>query len=112
MHFDSPRIVAKAFALVDTRLRTISSLQDIIVQVYEDGPSADIRTKMESYGWTIKVIKQVEEWDCDGSLGDFEDDNYLYDNDNYDSDFFGEERWTENTKATSFLSSLSLCKKN
>ena len=83
---DSPRIVTKALALVDVRLRTMSSLQEIIVQVYEDGPSGDIKTKMESYGWTISMIEQVEEWDYDGSLGEFEDYGYLHDNDDYDRD--------------------------
>lgn len=57
----SPRIVAKALALVDARLRIISSIQEIIVQVYEDDPSGDIKTKMERFGWAINVIEQVEE---------------------------------------------------
>jgi hypothetical protein len=47
---DSPRIVAKALALVDARFRAISSLQEIIVELYEDSISADTRTKMESHG--------------------------------------------------------------
>jgi hypothetical protein len=64
-------------------LRAISSLQEIIVEVYEDGPSADIRMKMESHGWTINVIEQVEEWDRDRSFSDFDDDDYRYD---YDCD--------------------------
>lgn len=45
--FDSPNIYVEAFAMVDARLKKISSLQDIIVGVYEEGPSSDIRKKMK-----------------------------------------------------------------
>jgi hypothetical protein len=66
--------------LVNTRFRAISSLQDIIVEVYEDGPSNYIRRKMEIQGWTIRTTKYVEEWGSDRSRGDFEYDwDYDYD---------------------------------
>lgn len=89
--FDSPKICAKALALVDARFRAISSLEEIIVEVYEEGPSREIRRKMESHGWTISVVEPVEEaeWNCDRSWDDFEDDQYLsddYDEDEYDID--------------------------
>jgi hypothetical protein len=88
---DSPKIVTEALTLVNTRFRAISSLQDIIVEVYEDGPSDDIRRKMENHGWTISTTEYVEEWGSDRSFGDFEDDSdhyYGYDDDNdaYDID--------------------------
>jgi len=87
---DNPKIVTEALTLVNTRFRAISSLQDIIVEVYEDGPSY-IRKKMENHGWTVSTTEYVEEWDLDRSFGDFEeeddDDDDAYDIDN-DSDFW------------------------
>ena len=47
----SPNLVVEALALVDAGFRTISSLQKIIVEVYNDELSVDIRRKMEIYGW-------------------------------------------------------------
>jgi hypothetical protein len=85
--FVNPRIVAKALALVDAQFRAISSVQEIIVEVYDDGPSSDTRRKMESQGWTITAVERVEELDCDRSLDDFEDDDDEYDIDD-DSDYW------------------------
>jgi hypothetical protein len=89
--FDSPTICAKALALVAAHFKKISSLQIIIVEVYEEGPSLDIRSKMESHGWILSVVEPVEEevWDNDRSWDDFEDDEALYDDyddDDYDID--------------------------
>lgn len=53
--FDEHPIVVEALALIDTRLRAITSLQQTIVEVYNDGPSAALGRVMESYGWTIFV---------------------------------------------------------
>jgi hypothetical protein len=89
---DNPKIVTEALKLVDTRFRAISSLQEIIVGVYEDGPSGYIRKKMESYGWTISTTEYVEEWGTERSFSDIEDDwdhDYGYDDlgdDDYDID--------------------------
>jgi hypothetical protein len=87
---DNPKIVTDALKLVNTCFRAISSLQEIIVEVYEDGPSGYIRRKMESYGWTVGATEYVEEWGTDRSLGDTEDDwdhDYGYDDDDdYDID--------------------------
>ena len=58
---DHPTIVTEALELVDTRFRAISSLQEITVEVYEDGPSDYIRRKMESHGWTINAIEHVDD---------------------------------------------------
>jgi hypothetical protein len=46
---------------------------------------------MESHGWILKVVEpvEVEEWDVDRSWDDFEDDEYLHnddDDDDYDID--------------------------
>ena len=53
---DSP-IVAEALGLLNTHLRNIHSLKEIVInfEVYpEQDPSGDL-TKMHDYGWTIKV---------------------------------------------------------
>lgn len=88
---DNPKIVVEALALVDTHFRAISSLQEIIVEAYEDGPSDHIRREMQSLGWTISTTEFVEESGFDRSLSDIEDDDYLDDDhdsgsDDYDID--------------------------
>ncbi|KAJ5138967.1 uncharacterized protein N7515_003815 [Penicillium bovifimosum] len=57
--FDS-KVCDKALGLVAAHFRTIASLQKIVVEVYEEGPSLDIRKKMESLGWILEVVKPVE----------------------------------------------------
>jgi hypothetical protein len=57
--------------------------------MYEERSSAHIRRTMENYGWTIKVIEQVEESGSDISFSDIEGDDYHYDydgSDDYDID--------------------------
>lgn len=83
---DYPKIVDEGLALVDARFRAISSLQEIIVEVYEDGPSDHIRREMKNHGWTNSVIEYVEESDFDRSFSDIEDDDYRY----YDDDSGGD----------------------
>jgi len=90
---DNPKVVTEALKLVNTHFRAISSLQEIIVEVYKDGPSDHIRRKIESHGWTISITEYVEEEDFDRSFSDFEYDDYGYDsggddddNDTYDID--------------------------
>ncbi|KAL3476029.1 hypothetical protein BJX99DRAFT_270834 [Aspergillus californicus] len=90
--FDNPSITAKAFRLVDARFRAISSLDKIIVEVFEDEPTFETRITMENQGWTVHVVERVEQWDSGSSFGCYEDwdDNYGYydyDIDN-DSDFW------------------------
>lgn len=88
---DNPKVVIEALKLVNTHFRAISSLQEVIVEVYEDGPSDHIRRKMESHGWTISIAEYVEE-DSDRNFSDFGNDDYGYhrsrddDDDNYDFD--------------------------
>ena len=82
---DYPKIVTEALELVNTRFRAISSLQDIVVEVYEDGPSYYVRRKMEGHGWTVSATEYVEELGSDKSFGDFEDDwDHDYDYGGYD----------------------------
>ena len=45
---DSPRITAQTIALVDARFR---SIQEIIIEVYEDGPNDHIRWQMKNHAW-------------------------------------------------------------
>ncbi|KAF2802378.1 uncharacterized protein BDZ99DRAFT_202143 [Mytilinidion resinicola] len=87
----SPSIVVETFALVDSRLRAIPSLQEIIVEVYEKDASAYVRREMESHGWTISVKEneELEEWYSDRSFSDMhgDDDHSSYDGgDDYDID--------------------------
>jgi hypothetical protein len=87
---DNPKIVTEALTLVNTHFRAISSLQDIIVEVYDDGPSGYIRRTMEDHGWTVSTTEYVEEWGSYRSFGDFEDDwdhDYGYDDDADDDDY-------------------------
>lgn len=88
--FDSPKICAKALALVDARFRKISSLQVVVIEVYGEGPSSDIRRKMESQGWKLNGVEpaEEEEWDIGRFWDDIEDEDYLfddYDDDEYDN---------------------------
>ena len=84
---DSPKIVSEALKLVNTRFRAISSLQEIIVEVYEHGPSGHIRREMESHGWIINTTEDMEEEEFDRSYSDFEYDDYGYEDDNLDDDY-------------------------
>ncbi|KAF4763040.1 hypothetical protein N7455_010837 [Penicillium solitum] len=77
---DSPNIYAKVLAMIDAHFREISSLQDIVVEVYEEGPSSEIRKKMKSHGWILNMVEEpVEEveWNSHTSWDNFEDDEYL-----------------------------------
>lgn len=92
---DNPKVVAEALKLVNTHFRAISSVQEIIVEAYEDSMSDDTPSIMESQGWTLNILQLAEEEDFErydsdfdygdygyGSAGDGDDDN----GDNYDID--------------------------
>ncbi|KAF2252374.1 hypothetical protein BU26DRAFT_517013 [Trematosphaeria pertusa] len=83
---DNFRVVGEALKLVNTRFRAISSLQEIIVEVYEDGPSDHMRREMKSHGWTISTTEYVEESGFDESFSDLEDYYSGYDDDGGDCD--------------------------
>jgi hypothetical protein len=92
---DHSKIAANAIALVNARFRTILSLRKIVVEVYEDGPSNQIRSAMESHGWTISARKKPEDsgsyrsfTDSDDVFDGYGDDyDYGYGNDDYDIDY-------------------------
>ncbi|KAF2108624.1 hypothetical protein BDV96DRAFT_605389 [Lophiotrema nucula] len=88
---DCPKVAAEAMALVNTRFKAISSLREIIVEVYEDGPSDHIRREMKNHGWTLNARENVEDSASDRSFGTSEDFCYRDDdesdyNDDYDID--------------------------
>jgi hypothetical protein len=58
------------------------TLQEIIVEVYEDGPSDHIQKEIKNHGWTISATKYVEESDY---IED--DDDYHYDHDSGGDDY-------------------------
>ncbi len=78
---DKPHIVAEALTLVDTHFRAITSLQQIIIEVYEDGPSAALRRVMESHGWILNVTEQADEIQFCGNEEDDDEDEDDYYND-------------------------------
>jgi hypothetical protein len=51
---DNPGAASEALALVDARFKAISSLKEIIVNVYDEPLSCDLREKMRGCGWTIE----------------------------------------------------------
>jgi hypothetical protein len=87
---DHHKVAAEALNLVNTHFRAISPLQEIILEVYEDGPSDHIRRMMKSHGWKISTTEYVEEEDR--GFSDFDYDDYGYgddsgnDYDDYDMD--------------------------
>jgi hypothetical protein len=69
---DSPRAAAP-LALVDARFKAISSLKEIIVNVYDEPLSCDLREKMRGCGWTIEAT----EWEESENVGSYnENDDY------------------------------------
>lgn len=86
---DNPKAAAEALELVNTHFRAISSLQEIIVKVYQDGPSDYLRKKMESHAWTISTTEHVEEEQSEEMFNDFEFDRYGSDadEDDYEDDY-------------------------
>ena len=84
-NLDHYEIAAEALRLVDIRFRAISSLQEIILEMYEEGPSDYFRKEMKAHGWTICTTEYVEEEEDWGrSFNDFDDDGYGYgDDDDY-----------------------------
>ncbi|KAI1747517.1 hypothetical protein F4782DRAFT_521003 [Xylaria castorea] len=95
-HLDNHKVTTEAFQLVDAHFRAISSLQEIILEVDEDGPSDNIRETMKSHGWILNTIEfEEEEEDWDQGLSDIDAYDYdhdhgeysdLDDNDDYDID--------------------------
>lgn len=88
------KLATEALHLVDTQLRAIPSLPEIILEVSEDAPSDHLRNNMESYGWILSKKVFMEEEYPDRGLSDYGSDDYhhgydygVYDgNDSYDDD--------------------------
>jgi hypothetical protein len=55
------KLTTEALELVDTSFRAISSLQEIIAEVWDDEPSENIKGRMRSHGWTISTQEYDEE---------------------------------------------------
>jgi len=85
---DNNIVANEALKTVDTHFRTIPSLKEIVLDVYEDGPSGYIRERMKSHGWTLRTIANVEEEDWGEDWRDMDDDDYDYD---YGYDDYGDE---------------------
>ncbi|KAK8016088.1 hypothetical protein PG993_014277 [Apiospora rasikravindrae] len=79
---EHPKVATEALKLVDTHFKSIPSLQDIIVEVYEFGPNDYIRRQMVRQGWTISTIEEEEDRESKGSWPDYDD----YDYDGYSDD--------------------------
>ena len=81
---DSSCILATASSIPSPDHDSTNPVLSIVVEVYDDGPSDDIRKKMESHGWTLSR--------ADMSFGDLDYDDYCWggdggdDHDDYDID--------------------------
>lgn len=83
---DHPNIIRQALTLMNARFRAISSLHEIVVEVYRDGPSDHIRKDMEMHGWTISANECVSECRFDDTSGYSEEDDYPSDSNSFDDD--------------------------
>ncbi len=86
---DHHKLATEALELVNTQFRAIPSIQEIILNVFEDGPSDCLRSIMKSYGWTIHTTEYEEEEDDDRWDNEFDYDDYDYEyesGDEYDID--------------------------
>ncbi|KAF7898377.1 hypothetical protein EAF00_004823 [Botryotinia globosa] len=91
---DNLNVVAEALGLVNSHFRAIPSLQNITVNLYEEGPGDYIRREMMNHGWTIKTTENtksdddpndVYQW-LDPPQDDDDDDDYSVDNYDIDND--------------------------
>jgi hypothetical protein len=74
---DNPNIVVQALAHVNAHFRAILSLQEIVVEIYEERPSAHTRKTMENLGWNLELQENSEEEGSERSFGDEGDVGYL-----------------------------------
>ena len=71
---DSPRVAAPP-ALIDARFKAISSLKEIIVNVYDKPISCNLREEMRGYRWIIE-----DTWEESESVGSSDgEDDYRWD---------------------------------
>ncbi|KAH8698224.1 hypothetical protein GQ44DRAFT_779141 [Phaeosphaeriaceae sp. PMI808] len=83
---DNFKVADQALKLVNDRFKAISSLREIIVEVYEDGPSDHIRSEMKDHGWTIIATEDIEQPNSGRSFDDSEVYGYSYDENDSDGD--------------------------
>lgn len=59
----TPLGVSRVFARIDQRIRSMMSLEQIIIQVERDGPLINrLRGAMEKVGWRIDVVSHGKGW--------------------------------------------------
>ena len=91
---DNVNSVRKVLELFDNHLRAFTSLQDINIEVYEDGLNDCVKAEMICRGWNISIKQKTEEYefreyssDYGGSIGwDRSDYDHSKDADEYDID--------------------------
>ncbi|KAF2475817.1 uncharacterized protein BDR25DRAFT_339807 [Lindgomyces ingoldianus] len=82
-------IAAEALNILNAHIRTIHSLEEIIInfeEYPEDDPSDDLTKKMHNIGWTVRVIRLPKRvWiSCDDRVEfDNEEDCNAYDNEQF-----------------------------
>ena len=94
--FDSPAVCDWVLTLVAAHFGAIESLQEVVLELFEDDPNLYTRRKMRSLGWKLKIMSPMDdEWDHYTSWDEPEDDYYFHDEDYlygedylYDNDYF------------------------
>ncbi|KAH7359749.1 hypothetical protein BKA66DRAFT_445259 [Pyrenochaeta sp. MPI-SDFR-AT-0127] len=85
---DNAKITAEVIALVNSHFRAITTLREVIVDVYEDSSNDEMRRSMKSHGWKLNTIARTEDVSSDPSFSDGDFDGLYYD-DNYDDSDYG-----------------------
>lgn len=77
---NNPAICERALELVATHFSAITSLQEIVVEVYVDMISLSTRDKMQSRGWKLKVVNPMdpEGEACLYAYDDYDEDDVCY----------------------------------
>ncbi|KPA37432.1 hypothetical protein FLAG1_09755 [Fusarium langsethiae] len=91
-NLDHFKVATEALYLVNTHFRAIPSLTEIVLEVYEDGPSDCLRRRMESHGWVLSKNAFVEEEHWDIGLSDVDSDDYGYGY-GYDNNSYGDDEY-------------------
>ncbi|KAK2022627.1 hypothetical protein LX32DRAFT_698534 [Colletotrichum zoysiae] len=90
-NLENLKVATEALALVNVHFKAILSVTEVILEVFEEGPSQHIRRIMESHGWQLHEIEYAEEDDWNGNISDIDDDDDDWDDygsagDDYDID--------------------------
>lgn len=63
-------------------------MQEIVVEVFEEGPDDHIRREMVRCGWTLRTKRYMEAEDSERDFSDLRDEDYLRSNDdNWEDDY-------------------------